>query len=207
MSSGCKVPRLYRQGHGDRRNRANTRDLCQQLADGVGLVQCRQFAIQSRHALIQRFDMCGHLHKHRRGCGGDDAVSSQHAQQRHDVDCPLGSHHTEFCRMAAQGIDCLGALAHQHLTMPEDNDIGLLVGGLDRDRAHSRARGCLADRFGVVAVVLGPFDERLDVLRRDQPNPMTQPAQQAAPMMRAAACFQHHLGRVLLAETLRPGRA
>jgi hypothetical protein len=102
--------------------------------------------------------------------------------------------------MAAQGIDRLGVLVHQHLTMSEDDGLGLLVGGLDRDRAHGRTRRCLVDRFGVLAVVFAAFEERLYVLRREQSNPMTQLNEQAAPMMRAAARLQHHFSRLQLAE-------
>jgi hypothetical protein len=33
--------------------------------------------------------------------------------------------------MTAQGVDRLGALAHQHLTVFEDDATGLLIDGLD----------------------------------------------------------------------------
>ena len=74
--------------------------------------------------------------------------------------------------MAAQGVDRLGALAHQHLAVFEDDAVGLLVDGLDHNRAHGGTRGGLADRLGIVAVILGPLDEGLDVLRRDQTHIM-----------------------------------
>jgi hypothetical protein len=60
--------------------------------------------------------------------------------------------------MAAQSNNRLGVLVHQHLSMSEDDGLGPLVGGLDRDRAHGWTRRCLVDRFGVLAVVFAAFE-------------------------------------------------
>jgi hypothetical protein len=99
------------------------------------------------------------------------------------LDEALGSHHAEFRRMATQGIDGLSSLAHQHFAMLEDDAAGLLVGSLDHDPAHGGTRRRLADCLGIMAVILGSLDERLDVLGRDETNLMAQPAQQAPPMV------------------------
>jgi hypothetical protein len=84
--------------------------------------------------------------------------------------------------------------------MFEDDAVGLLVDGLDHDRAHAGTRRGLADCLGIVAVILGPLDERLDVLRRDQANAMAQSAEQAPRMMGATASLQYHLCCILFAK-------
>src|SRR5437764_876530 len=58
----------------------------------------------------------------------------------------------------------------------------------------------LADRFGVVAVVLAALDVRLDVLRWNETRPVAERGQFATPVMRPAARFQGDLGRGKLAE-------
>ena len=85
--------------------------------------------------------------------------------------------------MTTQGIDRLSSLAHQHFAMFEDDAVGLLVDRLDHDHAHGGTRRRLTDCLGIIAVILGSLDERLDVLRRDETNLMAQSAQQAAPMV------------------------
>ena len=200
VSPGREVSWLDRQGHGDRAKRTDAWNRHKQLADRIGLVQRRQLIIHSLHVLIQRLDMRAHLLEHCPCCGGDGVVSSQHAQQRRHFNDAFGRYHAEFRRMATQGIDRLGALAHQHLTMFEDDAIGLLASRLDHHRTHGGTRRGLADRLGIVTVILGPLDERLDVLRRDQANTMTQLVQQPAPVVRATAGLQHHLGRFLFGE-------
>jgi len=51
------------------------------------------------------------------------------------------------------------AQAHQHLC-------GLLLGGLDRHKAHPRPAHRLADRLGIGGIVLVARHIRLDPLRR-----------------------------------------
>lgn len=96
--------------------------------------------------------------------------------------------------MAAQGVVRLGALAHQHVAMFQDHGVRLLLSGFDRHAAHRGPRRRLADRLGIVAIILRAFDEGLDVLCRDQPHPMAQRTQHPRPMMRAATRLDLHLG-------------
>src|SRR3954447_25200993 len=65
----------------------------------------------------------------------------------------------------------------------------------------------VADRFRIVAVVLAALDERLDVPRRDQPHLVAQGLRDPAPVMGAAARFQHQLGGRALAQELEPDPA
>ena len=90
--------------------------------------------------------------------------------------------------------------AHQHLAMLEDDQLSLVLGGLDRDRGHAGPRCGVVDRLGVGSIVLGASDEGPDVLRRDQAHLMAKPGQHATPMMRATARLHDHLGAVELAE-------
>ncbi len=156
----------------------------------TGLALCS--AAHCLHVLIQRLDMRAHLLELCPCRGGDSVVSSQHAQQRRHFDDAFGHHDAEFRGMATQGIDCLGALAHQRLTVFEDDAIGLLVSRLDHHRAHGGTRRGLADRLGIVAVILSPLDERLDVLRWDQKNAIGPAGSTDDPS--ATAALQHHFG-------------
>jgi hypothetical protein len=92
--------------------------------------------------------------------------------------------------MPAQRVDQLGALLDHKLAHFQQAGLRLLLRLLDRDKAHRRPRRRLADRLGVNAVVFAAFDKRLDVLRRDQLDPVPQRLQPAAPMVRGAARFQ-----------------
>lgn len=60
----------------------------------------------------------------------------------------------------------LGMLGSQHLPMLDDDRLRLLLGGLDRNRPHTRTRCRLTDRLGIVSVILAPLDEGLHALRR-----------------------------------------
>ena len=84
------------------------------------------------------------------------------------MDRSFGSDHPELGQVTAERIDGLGALANQQVPRAEHDGCGLLVRALNGDKAHSRALGGLADRFGISHVVLLSLDERLDVSRWDQ---------------------------------------
>ena len=179
----------------------------QPLADGIGLVRFVQVPIQRVDFPIEIGDMlahpCEHRLRHLRNTGiGDDG-----GQERLDVRLPLRRDDAEFRGMPPERIDRLRPLADQHLPMPQDDRRRLLIHRLHRHRAHRRTRGRLADRFGIVAVVLAPFDERLHVLGWDQRHPMAHAGEHPAPVVRAGAGFEGHLRRRQLAEKpfdLRP---
>src|ERR1019366_1862613 len=74
-----------------------------------------------------------------------------------------------------------------------------------RHRVDVRAPGCFGDRFGVIAVVLGTFDEGLHILRRDQTQSVAQRGQRPGPVMGAATGFHDDLGgRKLFEERYQP---
>jgi hypothetical protein len=59
---------------------------------------------------------------------------------------------------------------------------------------HPRPPCRLADRLGVIAIVLGALDVGFDVLRRDQTNLVAKRGQFASPMVSAATGFRSNLG-------------
>jgi hypothetical protein len=83
-----------------------------------------------------------------------------------------------------------------------DDWTGKLRGLSESDRPQSgtkhktrpRAPGGLADRLGVVAVVLGALDEGLHVLRWDQAHVVAEGGQFPCPMVRTGARFHRDLG-------------
>src|ERR1700722_14221647 len=58
---------------------------------------------------------------------------------------------------------------------------------------HPGSPGRLADRLGVIAVILATFDVGLDVLGRDQAHLVTERDQLASPMVSTAAGFHCNL--------------
>jgi hypothetical protein len=111
---------------------------------------------------------------------------------------PFGRHNAELGQMSSQGVDDLSSLphqefaAHQEIAGPEHESGGLRLLALGRHEAHGRALGRLADRLSIHCIVLLPFDERLHVSQRDQPNGMPELADLARPVMRAAAGLHGH---------------
>src|SRR5262249_56829795 len=66
---------------------------------------------------------------------------------------------------------------------------GHLLRRLDRHEAHGRALHCFGYCLGVSVVVLVPFEEWFDVLRRDQSDVVSQLSQAAADIVRTRASF------------------
>lgn len=69
----------------------------------------------------------------------------------------LGPHrddHAEFGQQPAQPVDQSRVVAHQAGATLVNHQYGLLLGRLDRHEAHARPARRLADRFGIIAVVL-----------------------------------------------------
>ena len=95
--------------------------------------------------------------------------------------------------MAAQCIDQLRPLTDQQFARREQHRARLLPDRLHRHAADRGLRCRHADRFGIIAIVLAPPDERFDVLWWDQPHPVAERLQRTSPVMRAAASFQNHL--------------
>ena len=113
----------------------------------------------------------------------------------------LAGDDAELGGVTAHRVDQSGALTDQGLTHLQDHALSLLRDGFHRHEMHARTPGGLADRFGVVAIVLAAFDIGFDVLRRDETHHVAERGQFASPMMRAATGFQGDVGgRELLEE-------
>jgi hypothetical protein len=97
--------------------------------------------------------------------------------------------HTELRHQPAQPIDDRGALDDESLAHPVHRKQRLLFGRFHRHEAHVRARPCLADRFGIVAVVLAALAVRDHELGRHQSHRMSESLKPAAPFVRSRAGF------------------
>jgi hypothetical protein len=62
--------------------------------------------------------------------------------------------------------------------------------GLDSDEVHRRPLHRFRDRLGIAVVVLVALEERLDVLRRDQADVVSERLNLAGDVMRATAGFK-----------------
>ena len=71
-------------------------------------------------------------------------------------------------------IDDLGPLPDKKITSAKHNGGSLLLLALHRHETHGRSLCGLADRFRIGRIVLLPFDERLHVVRRDEPDLVSQ---------------------------------
>jgi hypothetical protein len=52
-------------------------------------------------------------------------------------------------KVPTQGVDALGALAHQEIARSEHNAVRLLLLALDRNKAHARPLRCFTDGLGI----------------------------------------------------------
>ena len=120
----------------------------------------------------------------------------------------------------SQRVHGFGALLHELLSRPECNGPGLLFGRLRFHEPHRRPQRGLDNRLRIGRIIFLPLEERLDVVRRDQPDPVPMPGQLPRPMMRAGTRLHRHLAsrmvrheprelrpRQLLAEYDRPVRS
>ena len=90
---------------------------------------------------------------------------------------------TELRQQPADPVECGGALRHEALADPMQREDALLLDRLDRDEAHGRSRHRLADRFGVVAIILATLAIGRHELRRHQPYGVPERAEPARPLM------------------------
>jgi hypothetical protein len=117
---------------------------------------------------------------------------AQHAAQRLRALC-VGQ--AELGQQAADAVDAGRALSLQALAQAVHAQHALLLDGLHGHEAHARARGGLADRCGVVRVVLAGralAAVGLDELRVQQARRQTQRSQAARPVVRAGADLHGH---------------
>ena len=93
-----------------------------------------------------------------------------------------------------------GALPGESLAYLHDHALSLLIDGLHRHEMHPRASRRLADRLGVVTIILAAFNVGFHVLGRHQEHGVAELLQFACPVMGAAACFLRDDRRRQLAE-------
>ena len=82
----------------------------------------------------------------------------------------IGQHHTELGQHRAQPVDQRRALLDEALTHPMQGKQCLLLGTLDRYKTHVGPTHRLADRLGVVAVILAALPVGRDEHRGHQPH-------------------------------------
>jgi hypothetical protein len=91
--------------------------------------------------------------------------------------------------MGPQSIDQLGSLPHQQVAYSMLHQSSLLLGRLDRYEPHGWPPYRLEDRLRVGGIVLVALDVGLHVLRRHQPDPMSELRQLTRPIMSRGAGF------------------
>src|SRR5215475_3213878 len=118
------------------------------------------------------------------------ALIADNGDQLADVAQALRRDHAELGQMPAQSVHQTRTLAHQPLPATVQQHGSLLVGRLDRHKAHRRALNRLANRFRIGGIVLVALDVRLHVLRRHQAHLMAKRAQLPRPVVRRRARLQ-----------------
>ena len=128
------------------------------------------------------------------------ASCSMAASNEPDLAEPFAGDHAEFGGVASERIGQLGPLANQAFTHLQNHALRLLRDRLHWNKMHARSPCRLADRLGVVTVILAALDVGFDVLGRDQTHLVAQRDQFASPMVCAAAGFHGNLGGRKLGE-------
>ena len=90
------------------------------------------------------------------------------AQSRH----ALGHHAAELAQETADLVHLSDATGHRERAGPVHHQYRQLLLALDRHEAHVRSPDGLADRVGVLGIVLAPLAVGRDVLRRHQRHRM-----------------------------------
>lgn len=98
----------------------------------------------------------------------------------------------ELVEMRPERIHGFGALLDKLLARPEHHRSGLLPCRFRLHEAHGGPLRRLDNRFRIGGIILLPFQERLDVVRGNQPDLMTVPRHFPRPVLRAGASFHRH---------------
>src|SRR5271165_6861093 len=91
-------------------------------------------------------------------------------------------------------ISSVRPLANQAFAHLQNHALSLLRDRLRRHEMHARSPRRLADRLGIIAVILATFDVGFDIWGRDQTYHVAERDQFAGPIMSAATGFQGDLG-------------
>ena len=97
----------------------------------------------------------------------------------------LRRHNTELSHMRPQRIDHLGLLPQQKIARAMLHQPALLLGRFRPHQSHPRPANRLADRLGVSRIVFVALDVSFHILRRHQPNLVTELRQLTCPVVRA----------------------
>ncbi len=144
----------------------------------------------ARRARRQIFEQCRYLATH--------------------LDGMLRNHVTELGEQPAQAIDRRGAFLDEALSDPMQTQVRPLLEAFRRHEPHAGMSDRLADRFGVVAVVLAALAVRRHELRCHQTHPMPELRESPRPVVRPGACLNADQPRLQLRdefEQLRPANA
>jgi len=131
-------------------------------------------------------------------------------QRRHlatHLDGTLREHVTELGEQSPQAVDRRGALLDEPLSRTVQAQVGLLLEALHRYEPHAGAADRLADRLGVVAVVLAALAVGRDEFRCHQPHPVPEPGKSPRPVVRAGARLHPDQARWELRDELEQLRA
>ena len=140
------------------------------------------------------------LQRETRRLGHRTIVILDHLSQATDVRHALGGRHAVLRQRTADRIRQLRALPNQQAAGPKQGRLRLRRGALHRHFANRHAARRLDNRRHLV---LPAFDERLDVMRRQQLHRVTELADFTPPVMRTAADFQRHGAGCLLRQKLQ----
>ena len=108
---------------------------------------------------------------------------------------PFGGREAELGRVTADRVDQLRAIGDQALARCHQHLRGLALRSLDGHEAHARPAHRLADRIGIVPIVLAAPYVWLHVLRWHQFHLVPQRGQLAGPVIRPAAGLHADLRR------------
>lgn len=124
---------------------------------------------------------------------------SKNTCHRSEIGRSLSNDDTELAKVAAQGVDELGALPHKALVSTKCHGPSLMFGALNLDKMHVWTLRSLRDRR---CINLLPFDERLHVDRRDQSHVVATASRQPAPEMTGSTGLHRDDARRLLVQKL-----
>ena len=173
LPAAAEIARVSYGGH-DRHGgeRANAADLHQALGRFALPRLLFELPVIGADARIELRQVCAQIR---------DRLAREHGQRfrrgQRTATHPLravGQHHAEFGQDRAQPVDCRRALLDVALAHSMQSQQRLLLGTLDRHQTHIGPAHRLADRLGVVAVVLAAFAVRRNEHRRHQPHRVPQ---------------------------------
>ena len=113
---------------------------------------------------------------------------------------PLGQDDSKLTQQPAELVDKPSPLFYQQLTKPMQTHYLLLLDRLNGNGTHIRTICRLADRGGVIAIILLAADESFDVLGWDKSHIVSHILEATRPVMRPATSFHRDNAKWLLYE-------